>query len=577
MTQALPRVDAVAALPPVPLPPVPVIGERDLLALRLAANGRTVAESALELGMSETAVRESLAHAARALGRTDTTGAVSVAVVHRLVTSSDITAPGRTPAPGELTYDDHVLLRNLVHQPDPARAGGPAASAGPADPLLRDLRSVFGARSSAHIAALALLNGLVPCSVADGRFPDLPVGRLPALRLPTVFAEAVAHAAALAPTAGATGGTGGTDVSDERLRQDLHAARYATTLSSERAGGSRGRRAAVLGEAVHRWAPVARACRAHAAGSPAQSRFWDEVIAGACGPVALARPLTDTAGFAHGVHRMLQAIKDTRQAGGVTAAGLAAELAAGVADGTYYPGCRTHPRALARMWGVPLVTAEAAFTDLIAAGVLERAGAGACPAGSGAARDGHHRTVAARLRDQFTAGLHRPGTVLARPDLSAALFAADRDLTRVFQALADEGLVIPRRSGSVLVAPAARFLDGPERLGPPAPYAMPYHPAAITDTVRVAVDRWRFGHPEHPHAVRESWDTLRRMAVQLLREAGPGDAPPVRQAVDALTAPWPAGARHRVWHTACLARTIHTLQEHLNEPLDTGPAPGTPA
>ncbi|MEU0689820.1 hypothetical protein [Streptomyces uncialis] len=563
--------DPVAALPPVPLPPVPVMGERDLLALRLAANSRTVAESALELGVSTTAVRESLAHAARAQGRTDTTGAVSAAVVHRLVTSDDITNPGRTPAPGELTHDDHVLLRDLVRQPDPARAGGPAASAGPADPLLRDLRSVFGARSSAHLAALALLNGLVPCSVADGRFPDLPVGRLPAPRLPTVFADAVAHAAALPPTAGDM------DVSDERLRQDLRAARYATTLSSERADGSRGRRAAVLGEAVHRWAPAARACRTHAAGSPARSRYWDEVVDGACGSGALARPLTDTAGFAHGVHRMLQAIRCTRRAGALTAAGLAAELAARVADGTYYPGCRIHPRALARMWGVPLAGAEAVLWDLVATGVLERAGAGACPAGSGAARDGHHRTVAARLRDQFAAGLHRPGTVLARPDLSAALFAADRDLTRVFQALTDEGLVIPRRGGSVLVAPAARFLDRPEPLDPPAPYATPYHPAAITDTVREAVDRWRLSRPEHPHAVHDSWDTLRRMAVQLLREAGPGDAPPVRQAVDALTAPWPAGARQRVWHTACLARTIHTLQEHLTEPPDTGPAPGTPA
>ncbi|MFJ4773971.1 hypothetical protein ACIP88_33500 [Streptomyces uncialis] len=571
MTQALPRVDAVAVLPHGPLPPVPVMGERDLLALRLAANGRTVADSARELRVSTTAVRESLAHAARAQGRTDTTGAVSAAVVHRLITPSDITAPGRTPAAGDLTHDDDVLLRDLVRGPEPARAGGAAAPAGPADPLRRDLQGAFGARSSAHLAALALLDGHVTAGVVDGRFPDLPVGDLPPPRFPVTCGDAVSHAAALPPAGG------GSDVSDERLQHDLRTTAYATTLSSERAGGSRGRRAAVLGEAVHRWAPVAQACRAHAAGSPAQSRYWQDVIDRACGPDALARPLTDTAGFAHGVHRMLRAVRDTRQAGGVSAADLAAELAAGIADGTYYPGCRIHPRALAHSRGVPLVTAEAAFADLLAAGVLERAGAGACPAGSRAAREGHHRAVTARLRDQFAAGLHRPGTVLVRRDVAAALFAADRDLTRAFQALTDEGLVIPRRGGSVLVAPAARFLDRPERLDPPAPYAMPFHPAAVTDMVRVAVDRWRFGRPGHPHAVRESWETLRRTAVQLLREAGPCDGPPVRQAVDALTAPWPAGARDRVWHTACLARTVHTLQEHLNEPQDTGPAPGTPA
>ncbi|MFI1013039.1 hypothetical protein [Streptomyces sp. NPDC020965] len=63
--------------------------------------------------------------------------------------------------------------------------------------------------------------------------------------------------------------------------------------------------------------------------------------------------------------------------------------------------------------------------------------------------------------------------------------------------------------------------------------------------------------------ITESRECAAPTAVPLAPVVGGREKLAVRRAVEAITAPWPVGARNRVWHTACLALTVTALQQHL--------------
>ncbi|MFI1886043.1 SAM-dependent methyltransferase [Streptomyces jumonjinensis] len=535
-----------------PVPLAPVVGGREKLALRLTADGLTGKELARAMKVSPTTARASLTRACRAMEREHPTQAAFAAMVHRLVTADDIS--GTAPAAGSLRGEDVAVLEHVVSGlTTPQVAAAQGWSTDDAKTVLDVLTGRFQARNLIHLGALALAHDLVPCHLVDDRLPRLPLSALPAPRIPVTLADAMAYAREL----------DNDDVtsSGEQLSHDLLAASYATALPAVLDAGGAGQRAVALARIVCRWLSTAESFRSAASESPAHLRRWDRALSHVNSTGSLSRPLGEATAYAGDVRRLLEAVRDGHRADGVTAAALARDLTALVSSGEHYLGCPVSAYQIARDRDLPRALVEDAVKDLLANRVLEGGIAKAMPAGSLAAQRGHAGVVTDRLRDQLAAGLYPPGSVLPLHDLAVSMCAMVRETRRALQQLADEEL-------AEIVGPSAQVTGGAAhltavgRLDPPVPYALPYSPTVITATAREAHDRWRLRRPAAPSAVKESWLTLRRMASQLLQTGRPEDLA-VRRAVEAITAPWPANARDRVWHTACLALTVTALQQHL--------------
>ncbi|MEU3963200.1 GntR family transcriptional regulator [Streptomyces buecherae] len=282
------------------------------------------------------------------------------------------------------------------------------------------------------------------------------------------------------------------------------------------------------------------------------------------GPDVLARPVDQLGGWAHEVHTLLETVRDAQRAGQVTAAVVGQNIAARVQDGEYYPGCVLSSYRIALDYGLPQAVADDAVQDLLACGVLESSGGRAAPAGSRAAREHMEKVITDRLRAQIAAGLYPPHSTLpSRRELAQVLWSVLAHVTGALRTLAGEGLVTTGPGPVQVTAAAADLPPAPQDAPPPC--ALVYNSAAITRQTQEAIDRWRLRRPAPPAVVEESWAGLRQMTVQLLRPSAPGSAVVVRRAVEVVRAPWPDSSWERVWHTACLARTVAALRHHVDQ------------
>ncbi|MCM2388794.1 GntR family transcriptional regulator [Streptomyces albipurpureus] len=530
----------------------PLVNEREHLALRLTADGLEGRGLARAMEVSRATARVILGRACRAVGRDHPAQAVLVAVVHRLVTAGDLS--GAVPEAGTLCGEDVAVLEQVVSGLTASEiAAAHGWSTGHATAVIHLLKGRFRARTLAHLGALALAHDLVPCHLVDDRLPRVPLSALPAPRTPATLADAMSHAQQFPDQGGADTG--------EQLPRDLRIVSNATTHSAVQDASGVGQRAVGLAQIVFRWLPVAQEFRSAAVGSPAHLRRWDHAISHVSSAGSLTRPLGETAAYAVDVRRLLEAVRDGRSAGSATPAGFANSLALLVESHEYYPGCPMSAYQLARDHRLPRSLVDDAIQDLLANGVLEGSVTRPLPAGSRATQKGHAGVVAARLRDQLAAGLYPPGTTLSLSDLATFLCATVRETNSALRQLVDEGLVVP---GSGQVTEAAARLTPTPRLDPPHPYAQRPAGARITMTAGLAHMRWDLRRPISPTDLSRSWDTLRRMAAQLLPSGNPENLA-VRRVMEAVTAPWPGMPRDRVWHLACLGRALAALQQHLTE------------
>ncbi|MCM2392028.1 hypothetical protein [Streptomyces albipurpureus] len=531
----------------------PLVREREKLALRLTADGLAGRELARAMGVSPGMARAVLARACRAVERDDPAQAVFAAVVHRLVTADDLS--GAVPEAGTLRGEDLAVLEQVVSGLTASEvAAARGWSTDHATAVLDVLRGRFRARTLAHLGALALAHDLVPCHLVDDRLPKVPLSALPAPRTPTTLADAMTYAQQRVDRDETASG--------EQLSRDLRVASNATTHFAVQDAGGVGQRAVSLARVVCRWLPAAESFRSAASGSPAHLRRWDQAISRVISAGSLSRPLDETAAYAGDVRRLLEAVRDGRRADPGSLATFARYLTFLVDSGEQYLGSRLSAYQIGCDYGLPRSLVEDAIQDLLADGVLEGGGVKAMPAGSLAAQREHAQVVSHRLREQLAAGLYPPETILSTPDLAVSLCATVRETHQALRQLAEAGLV--EVSGPARVTEAATHLTTAGRLPSPNPYAHPYTPTTITTTAQQAHTRWRLRRPVSPTELAVSWLTLRHMAAQLLTEARPEDLA-VRRAMEAATAPWPGNPRERVWHTACLAHTVTTLQHHLEE------------
>ncbi|MFE4664610.1 NUDIX domain-containing protein [Streptomyces sp. NPDC056716] len=161
-------------------PPCPDIGPDGIVLLRLLASATSTPAIAEHLGTTQGSVTGRLTSLREAMGAGSNIHAVSLGVLHHLVTRADVPLPSARPpvTEGQRPYLNAVFSGASAQE----IALDLGRTRRTVETTLSRLHDLFAAGNRTQLAAAALLTDHVTCATADDRFPPVPLSALPTPR-----------------------------------------------------------------------------------------------------------------------------------------------------------------------------------------------------------------------------------------------------------------------------------------------------------------------------------------------------------------------------------------------------------